>query len=395
MLAIKIWNYFKGYVIIRIKGLSLERLLNLCLVNNIYLWNVDRINNVEIEASISILGYNDLEELVNKVGCRVEIDRKVGFPFLLNRLKKRKALGAGIVIFFVLFSILSSIIWKIDIVGVEQIPSQEIIKELGKENIRVGRFKRDIDENKVQRKILEKFNYISFIEVKVKGVKLNIEIKEEDIPLEDKYNDYPSNIVAKRKGVISKIITKKGKPVVEKGQIVKENELLITGLVDSEITEEKDLVPAEGEVLAYTTYSHTVESEIIIKEKRETGNRHTQRGIKLSKKRMKFLARDIPYKDYIEEIEEKNIINFKGTNIPVKWVEYIYKEVEVEEVKRDIDALKKSSQIEAIENINNKLSDKSEITSKNVVFTVEDNILKTKVIIETLEDIGKIQIIKK
>ena len=45
MLAIKIWNYLKGYVIIRIKGLTLERLLNLALSKDIYLWNVNRINS--------------------------------------------------------------------------------------------------------------------------------------------------------------------------------------------------------------------------------------------------------------------------------------------------------------------------------------------------------------
>ncbi|OLS03375.1 sporulation protein YqfD [Tissierella creatinophila] len=395
MLAIKIWNYLKGYVIIRIKGLSLERLLNLCLVNDIYLWNVDRINNVEIEASISILGYNDLEELVNKVGCRVEIKERVGFPFFLDRFKKRKSLGIGAIIFFVLFGVLSSIIWKIDIIGLQQIPHEEIIKELNRDGIKIGNFKKNIDEDSVQKKILEEFKYISYIQVKKKGVKLIIEIKEEDMPMEDNYNQYPSNIVAKRKGVIFKVIAKKGKAIAQKGQIVKENDLLISGTVDSEITEETGLVSAKGEVLAYTTYSDTVESPIIIKEKRETGNKFTQRGIKLKKKRVKFFSSDIPYKDYIQEIEEKSILGLNNIDIPVKWVEYIYKEVEVEEVKRDVDALKKSSQIKAIENINKELAKKSEIISKNAVFTIKDNILTTKVIIETIEDIGKVKIIKK
>lgn len=215
------------------------------------------------------------------------------------------------------------------------------------------------------------------------------------MPMEDKYNEYPSNIVAKRKGVISKVIAKKGKAMVEKGQIVKVNDVLISGIVDSEITEEKGLVTAEGEILAYTTYSDTVESAIVIKEKRETGNKHTRRGIKVKKKRIKFFASDIPFKDYIEEIEERSIIGLNNIDIPFKWVEYVYKEVEVEEVKRDIDALKKSSQLKAIENINKELSEESEIISKNAVFTIEDNILKTKVIIETMEDIGKVKIIKK
>ncbi|MGO1469080.1 MAG: sporulation protein YqfD, partial [Tissierella sp.] len=208
MLAIKIWNYLKGYVIIKVKGLSLERLLNLALVNDIYLWNVKRTSNIEIEASISILGYRELEKIVNKVGCKIEIKERNGLPFFIDKFKKRKTLGIGIIVFFVLISILSSIIWKIEIIGLEQIPEEEIIKELENSDIKIGEFKKDIDKEIVQNKILENFKYISFIQAKIKGVKLIIDIKEEDMPIVDKYNDYPSNIVAKRKGVISNIITK-------------------------------------------------------------------------------------------------------------------------------------------------------------------------------------------
>lgn len=394
MLAIKIWNYLKGYVIIKVKGLSLERLLNLALVNDIYLWNVKRTSNIEIEASISILGYRELEKIVNKVGCKIEIKERNGLPFFIDKFKKRKTLGIGIIVFFVLISILSSIIWKIEIIGLEQIPEEEIIKELENSDIKIGEFKKDIDEEIVQNKILENFKYISFIQAKIKGVKLIIDIKEEDMPIVDKYNDYPSNIVAKRKGVISNIITKKGKAIAQKGQIVKKDDLLISGTIDSEITEEEAILSAEGEVLAYVTYSHTVESPIIIEEKRETGNKHIQRGINLKNKGIKFFAGDIPYEDYTEEVIEKDIVNFKNIKTPIKWVEYIYKEVELEEVKQNVDGLKKSAQLEAIEAINKQLENKSEIISKDVIFTIEENILTTKVIIETIEDIGKVQIIK-
>lgn len=395
MLAIKIWNYLKGYVIIKVKGLSLERLLNLALVNDIYLWDVKRTSNIEIEASISILGYKELEKIVNKVGCRIEIKKRNGLPFSMHKFKKRKTLGIGIIIFFVLISILSSIVWKIEIIGLEQIPEEEIIKELEKADITIGKFNKNIDEDLVQKRILEEFKYISFIQAKIKGVKLIIDIKEEDIPIVDEYNEYPSNIIAKRKGVISKIITKKGKAIAQKGEIVKKGDLLISGTVDSEITEEKALIPAEGEVLAYVTYSHTIESPIVMKEKRETGNKYTQRGIKLKNKGIKFFAGDVPYKDYTEEVVEKNLVNIKNIKTPIKWVEYIYKEVELEEVKQNVDGLKKSSQLKAIEAINKQLQNKSEIVSKDVIFTIEDNVLTTKVIIETIEDIGKAQIIKK
>ncbi len=37
---IKIWHYLKGYVIIKIEGLTLERFLNLAANKDIYLWDI-------------------------------------------------------------------------------------------------------------------------------------------------------------------------------------------------------------------------------------------------------------------------------------------------------------------------------------------------------------------
>ena len=99
MLAIKIWNYFKGYVIIRVEGLTLERLLNLAATYNIYLWDIKRHSNIVLEMKSSIRGFKELREIVKKVGCRVEIKEKIGFPFVIMKLRERKMLVAGFLLF--------------------------------------------------------------------------------------------------------------------------------------------------------------------------------------------------------------------------------------------------------------------------------------------------------
>ena len=81
MLAIKIWNNFKGYVIIRIEGLQLERLLNLALSQDIYLWDVRRLNNYQVEICVSPKGLAYLIELIDKVGCKYEILQKKAYLF--------------------------------------------------------------------------------------------------------------------------------------------------------------------------------------------------------------------------------------------------------------------------------------------------------------------------
>ncbi|NLY46192.1 MAG: sporulation protein YqfD [Tissierella sp.] len=395
MLAIKIWNYLKGYVIIRIKGLTLERLLNLALSKDIYLWDVNRINATTIEATVSLEGLSALEEIVTKSGCRVEIIGKIGLPYILDRLKYRKMFVFGIVIFVALMVALSNIIWVIEIIGAEQIPSDEIVQLLKDNQIKVGKFKKQIDTSEVEGIILKNYDYLSFLDIQINGVKMTIDLKEMDIDPERVDTSYPCNIVARKKGVIVKIIAKNGKAIVEKGKIVEENEILISGVMDSETSDDTYLVHAEGEVLAQTTYSHLVEVPIVKLEKKETGKVYKQRGISVNEKGIRFLSGNIPYENYVEEVVEKDIINLNWLNIdlPFKIVNYIYREVDVQEIKQDIEFLKNSTKIEATKEINKELRDTSEIISRNAIHTIDGNVLRTKVTINKIENIGKAQII--
>lgn len=391
MLAIKIWNYLKGYVIIRIKGLTLERLLNLALSKGVYLWNVNRINDTTIEATVSLVGIDALEEIINKSGCRIEIRKRAGLPFLLDRLKYRKMFVAGLAVFLCLILFLTQIVWNIEIIGAQQIAEDEIIELLNSNNIRIGKLKHQIDLDETEGIILKNYDFLSFLDIRIKGVNLIVELKEIDIEPEKVDTSYPCDIIAKRKGVIVKIVAKNGRAVVEKGKIVEENDLLISGIIDSEITGETYLVHAEGEVKAQTRYSHIIELPIVKLEKKETGEIYSQWGLSSENKGIRFLSKDIPFDNYIEEVIEKSIFNLEW--LPFRIVNYIYREVEIEEIRQDLEFLKTSAQLDAVKEINKELSNTSEILSKNTIHTIDGNILRTKVTLDTLEDIGKVRVI--
>lgn len=395
MLAIKIWNYFKGYVIIRVEGLTLERLLNLAANHDIYLWDVKRINNIVLEMKSTTRGFKELKNIVKKVGCRVDIVGKTGFPFLLMKLKERKMWTAGFLLFWAIIFFLSSIIWKIDVVGVEQTPSEEIISLLKDNNITVGKIKYSLDKEAIKDLLLENYDYFSFVSVNIKGTKLTIEVKEQDLAPERVNKNYPCHIVAKKKGVIVKIVAKNGKAVVEKGKVVSPGDILISGIISNDIGGEPLLVHAEGEVLALTRYSSIIREPIVKNEEKYTGQIFTQKGIKIGNKGIRFMQGDVPFENYREFVEEKSVINLEkyGIDFPIKIVTYEYREVELKEIKQNIDFLKNANQIAATKEINKELPADAQIQSKNIRHQIDDNILTTQVIIETIEDIGKKQII--
>ena len=53
MFIIRIWNYLRGYAIIIVKGLKIERFINLAVVNNIYIWDIEKLDYTTVQAKMA------------------------------------------------------------------------------------------------------------------------------------------------------------------------------------------------------------------------------------------------------------------------------------------------------------------------------------------------------
>lgn len=385
--TIKAWNFLKGYVIIKVEGLTLERFLNLAATNDIYLWDINRIDYTILEMKATIEGFRALKEIVNKVGCRVEIVEKKGLPFIIYKLRYRKMLGVGFILFFAIIILLSSIIWDIEINGNEKVKDEDILLLLEEEKIKNGIIKYKIDKDYIERLLLNEFDVLSFASVEIKGTKLIIELKERDLPPENIDEDIPVNIVASKKGIIEKVIARDGRPRVRKGDVVEKGDVLISGIFSDEYSENRILVHAEGEVFARTLYSYKVEEPIIKTIKEETGRVFERKELKIGKRGIQFIKGDIPFEDYIESTEEMKILNM-NIDLPFKLLIHKYKEVETREIRQDIELIKNSNHIKAVEELNKQLPSDVEIISKDVKHYVRNNTVTTYVVIEVIEDIG-------
>lgn len=106
-----------------------------------------------------------------------------------------------------------------------------------------------------------------------------------------------------------------------------------------------------------------------------------------------MIIKDIPFNTYKEYIVEDNLFNIDSIDLPIKFITYEYRETEIREVKQNIETIKNSNQLKAIEIINKELSQGAEIVSRDIDHEIEGNILTTRVTVETLEDIGRKAII--
>lgn len=388
MLVIRIWNYFRGYVIIKIEGLTLEKFINLAISKNIILWDIVRIDYTTLKAKVSVVGFKELRDVVQKVGCRVYIVDKKGYPFFLNKFKYRKMLAIGSVLSIVLVIFLTSFIWNIDIVGNVRIGDDEISNVLSSINIKEGIRKSTARNQDISNTLLLKIQDLSYANVEIRGTKMIVEVKERDLVQIELREDTPCNIVASKKAVIEKVIVKNGKAVVRKGDVVEEGQILISGTLKDERLESPLFVHSEGNVFAKTRYNEIIEEPIVKSIDEETGRIFTTREIVIGDKRIQLMNGEIPFKNYVEENKVKKIGNLGIIKLPLLTVNHMYKEVEKTKIKQDIDSLKKSSSVKGTQQLMKKIPKESKIISKDIRFSIEDNILITEIVLEVNEDIG-------
>jgi len=394
LLVLKLWNYIRGYVIIRVEGLTLEKFINMCTVRNIYLWDVKRIGNTTLEAKLGVRGFKDLRKIVKKLGCKVSIYQKHGCPFWVHRLKKRKMLLTGAFFCFLLLIFASTFIFSIEVTGNEDVKKAEIVAKLNALGLKPGTNRYFVNLRKLENQLLLDINRLAWVGIELKGVKAKIEVVEKMIPPDTINKNTPCNIVAKKSGVIEKIIARNGDAVVEKGDIVKKGDILISGIVQLEPTEENILVHSHGEVYAKTYYEATKNRDLTEIKKKKTGQKVIKRILNLGNIELSFNKSEIPYEFYIIEKRSKKPLQWRKIGLPVEFItEEYYEAKKIRVTISEADA-KNYVHKEALNDILEEIPFEAEILNTQVDFVVKDGVLYGKVIIEVLEDIVEQRILQ-
>lgn len=231
----------------------------------------------------------------------IQVVSKKGFLVTFLSLFKYKTTILAMIISVLFYYSLSNKIWKINIVGDNELLNDFINEKLYEHNIYIGCKKLDIDSiSNVQKEILfENFDTIEYLSIESKGSSINVSFKEKR-----KENDktiLKKSLYAKKDGVIKSFDILSGEKVVEVNDYVKKGDLLVK---DSVLTDynENIYIGTYGSVYAYTWYYFTLESKI---------NSSTDE-VELFANTMMFAKNQISkdFKDN-EYIYEENVLQFK------------------------------------------------------------------------------------
>lgn len=386
-------HWWQGYVIIRISGKKLERLVNQMMNRRFAAWNIIRTTEEDAQLSIALKDFFKLRMLLKETGCRVHIVQKIGLPFLIRRMQHRIGLVVGAISFCILLYLFSMMIWTVEIEGVRLPEDEQLLREeLRSMGVKPGSFKFLVDDPlEIKHKMMESITDVTWVGFQFQGTQAILKVVEKTIPeLEEKTS--PRHLVAKKKAIVYDLFVEQGQALVKPNQYVKPGDILVSGIIGSE--DNQIIVSAKGKVLGEVWY----ETNISIPLKREktvyTGEIAERFYLKVSSLPIKVWGfGEIPF-EYFTRNQEEYKPEWRDWSIPITWAKETVRETEqVEETLTEEQAIQLAIQLSR-EDMRRNIHPNSEIKAENVLRKrIENGKVYIKMHYTVIEEIASEQLI--
>lgn len=376
-------SYIRGYYVISIEGINIEKFLNVLIRNKINIYDVKRINNTKMEFKVDRKDFKEFKEIYRNSKYDVKVKQKMGLPFLAKRIYKYKGMWICAIISLVILMSTSLFVTDIYIQAPEGIDKVEVRKELAKAGVKPGVYKKGIDRKEVRDYVMSKFNDIAYVSINVKGTNIFVTVTKKDESLEQKKETDYCNVIASKNGIIEKVIPRSGNQMVNPGDIVKKGDVLVSGANSKSMPE----------VWATTYY-----------ESKQTDNYIEQRKVKTGKKKQIYtfsfydksfiLRRKINYKNY--EIENKEYkIEIGNYTFPLKVKVSNFYEVNIKEIKKDTEEVKKQLMEKAEKELEYIMPVDARLKDAKHQYKVKKDKLECIITVTMLENISKVHHLSK
>lgn len=322
-------RWILGYVKFVAKGMFPERFMNMIAKSNISIWNVKRKGD-ELSACVVADEYKEFKGISRKTGTKIKLLEKHGFPFIINKYKKRKGILIGILLFSLFLYILSLYIWEIDITG--DVPDdttniESVISDLG---LTRGCIKSNLDLSYIEQKMMIEIPSISWASINIKGSLAEVAIKQRKTPPSIVPKTEPCNIKSSMDAQIVRMEIYNGTPVVNDGDAVVKGQLLVSGVFEDKWGGNA-FRHADAKIWAYT--KKNISSEIELNQEK-----HIPTDKIIKRRKMKVFGIEVPLSlvpipkgDYSKNIEQNDLCLF-GQRVPISFYNEVYTKEIIEPV---------------------------------------------------------------
>lgn len=392
-------NWLVGYVEVKVKGEYPERFFELCARNGIQVWEIKKTDQKTCTGRIRITDISLLRELKRKTIYKIYFKKRYGFPFRLQAIWDQKPFLIGLLLAIICIFILSNVIWRIDIVGLDSEIEKKVEDKLESYGVMKGNFQWNIaSPPEIQKKLLEDIPELLWIGVTKQGSAIHLEGVEKTI-VEKEEQESPGHIVAGKEGVIVDIYTEEGQPLVSPNDVVSKGDRLISGEMGMEEVKEtneadkaenktRKLVAAKGEVIAKVWYRSDIEIPLEEKYSILTGEYIKRHYIQISRWKVPVLSFSKP-EGSIHQEREKQDFYFLKWKLPIGWITETNYQTKTKTEKRTVEEAKAFARQQAKLELLRSLPKDAQIEDEKVLHEREENgKVKLTLYYTVLENIG-------
>lgn len=342
-----LFMWVRGYVGVKIrKGrkakagggqtglLSIEAFLNHALAKSMMIWDIQVNKDDTAELKVTLSDFFRLRPLLRRTGCLVQVTERKGFPFMLNKLGKRKIFLGGIVAFAVSLYLLTSLVWQINVTGNVKISTSQILDAAQKQGVYRLQWKIKLaDPTEISRQLRAALPDASWIGVEIKGTQVNIQVVEGRKP-DPKPLLSPRNLIASKNALVTEILAQKGKPAVKTNTYVRKGDLLISGIIGD--ASHSQIVAAEGKVKGLVWYTSTIETPLKKYYKVLSGETKSRGYLVLGSRAIQLTGYGkIPFEQY-ETSQIRKSLQWRDFILPIGWIKEKVMDMKIVEQSIDL-----------------------------------------------------------
>lgn len=380
-------NYILGYVNISVEGYFIERFINICISKKILMWNLKRKKSSFLYVNIGMRDFKRIKEIARITKCKVKIESKKGFPFILHRYKKRKIFLIALLVVVTCIFAISNFIWNIEIKGNDTIETSEIINSLNNNGLKIGILKYKVNTKQVISNIRLERNDIAWIGIKVHGTNAIVEIVEADKKPEIINEEDYCNIISDKEGIITKINAANGTALVKEGDIVKNGDILIGGWLEGKYTGTR-YVHSKGEIQAKVWYSKKEKMPLTVDSEEQTGLEEKSYYININNFKINLPKRLPNFKNYDTINENKKLKMFSNFYFPIEFGTTTYRELCNKTVTYSKEEAKQFLLEKLEKDLKKEIENTENIVNTQINCKEESNTIEVELIYEVLESIG-------
>ena len=392
----RVTNLLRGVVEIRAEGMFPERLINLCAQHRVEFWGVEWLDEHTITFTTARPDRKQVRELGEKIGCTVTTGGGRGMPFFLARFRRRYACLVGLFLSLVCVTLLSNVIFTIDVEGAQAVPAAQVLGELRRQGLRPGVYGPGLDLNQMVQEAMLELDEVAWMTINLHGTRAQVIVREVVEKPELIEDEGCCDVVAEADGLITQLEVYAGQAQVKEGDTVMAGELLISGTVAMKPPDYSDQPVryyqtwARGKIMARTWRTLEAKIPLTTTVKSYTGDEKRRYGLVIFGYPVDFYRNSSiswPFYDKIKTVYP--LPGGEGQALPVAWVKEVIRGYELQRAEIDPQAAQTMLEEELSARLEKLVGETGKVKATRTAAKVKNGWLYVTLNAECEEEVGR------